>query len=154
MQYYARPSLFKPSHVHTDVRLVLGWTSSLIALGASGYAYKVPFQESRSWVLAALITFVFLSAVMAAYSKWVERDTVFIGRRKVYAGRVSLFEYYYYNNSHAELLWESDRDADYHCTLVVRSVYPNLRSPSLVPPLEQRREDAHQDKRKDAASPF
>ena len=87
-QYFSRPSQFKPSHTHTDVRLVLGWTSSLLALGASFYAYKVPFQQSRQWVLLAVLVFVVCSAVLGAYGKWIEKDTIFIGRRKVYAGRV------------------------------------------------------------------
>lgn len=75
--------------MHTDVRLGLGWTASLIALGASIYAYKVPFQQSRDYVLAAVVIYVILSVLLAGYVKYVEQDTIFEGRRKVFAGRVS-----------------------------------------------------------------
>ncbi|KAK9898186.1 hypothetical protein P389DRAFT_30296 [Cystobasidium minutum MCA 4210] len=86
-QYFSKPSQFKPSHVHTDVRLGLGWTASLIAIGASLYAYKVPFQESRDYVIAAVVLYMLLSGVLAAYVKYIEKDTIFEGRRKVFAGR-------------------------------------------------------------------
>lgn len=89
LQYFSKPTQFKPSHVHTDVRLGLGWTASLLALGASYYAYKVPFQQSRDYVLAAVIIYIVLSGILAAYVKYVEQDTIFEGRRKVFAGRVS-----------------------------------------------------------------
>lgn len=75
--------------MHTDVRLGLGWTASLIALGASIYAYKVPFQQSRDYLLAAVVIYVILSVILAGYVKYVEQDTIFEGRRKVFAGRVS-----------------------------------------------------------------
>jgi hypothetical protein len=40
-------------------------------------------------VLSAVVVFVFLTAVMNLYTKYVEKDVVFVGRRKVFAGRVS-----------------------------------------------------------------
>jgi signal peptidase complex subunit 2 len=90
LQYLSQPSQFRASNVHTDVRLVLGWTSSLIAIGAALYAYKVgKFQETRPVVISAVVVFVFLTAVMNLYAKYVEKDVVFVGRRKVFAGRVS-----------------------------------------------------------------
>jgi signal peptidase complex subunit 2 len=88
-QYFSKPSQFKPSHVHTDVRLTLGWTASIIALGASIYAYKVPFQQSRDWVLAAVVLYILLSGMQALYVRYIEKDTIFQGQRKVFAGRVS-----------------------------------------------------------------
>lgn len=90
-QYFSKPSQFKPSHVHTDVRLTLGWTASILAIGASLYAYKVPFQQSRDYVLAAVVLYIVLSIILAAYVKYVEKDTIFEGRRKVFAGRVCPF---------------------------------------------------------------
>ena len=91
MQYLSQPSQFRASNVHTDVRLVLGWTSSLIAISSALYAYKVgKFQETRPVVLSAVVVFVFLTGVMNLYARFVERDVVFVGRRKVFAGRVSL----------------------------------------------------------------
>merc|ERR1711939_223757 len=88
-QYLSKPSLFQASHMHTDVRLVLGWTSSIIALSGALYAYKVnDFQASRQYVLASVIIYVVLSTVMAVYSRYVEQDTIFQGKRKVFAGRI------------------------------------------------------------------
>ena len=40
-------------------------------------------------VISAVVVFVFLTAVMNLYAKYVEKDVVFVGRRKVFAGRVS-----------------------------------------------------------------
>merc|ERR1711939_1126421 len=75
-QYLSKPSLFQASHMHTDVRLVIGWTSSIIALSGALYAYKVnDFQASRQYVLASVIIYVVLS-------------TIFQGKRKVFAGRI------------------------------------------------------------------
>lgn len=70
------------------MRLGLGWTASIIAIGASLYAYKVPFQQSRDYVLLAVVVYTILSAILAVYVKYIEKDTIFEGSRKVFAGRV------------------------------------------------------------------
>lgn len=100
-QYLSQPSQFRPSHLHTDVRLVLGWLSSFIAIGAAGYAWQQgrrqassapstsSFQETRPIVLAAVVVFALLQGVAGAYARWIEGDVVFVGRRKMFAGRVS-----------------------------------------------------------------
>lgn len=89
-QYLSKPALFQPSHLHTDVRLALGWTSSLLALSGALYAYKLDdFRASRNYVLASVVGYIILSALMALYSRYVEQDTIFKGKRKVFAGRVS-----------------------------------------------------------------
>lgn len=54
-QYLARPDLFKQIHVHTDVRLGLGWLSVFVAAGAALYGYKVEFEKSKPVVWFGVI---------------------------------------------------------------------------------------------------
>jgi Microsomal signal peptidase 25 kDa subunit (SPC25) len=54
-QFFGRADLFRPSHVHTDVKLALGWTSTVIAAATSLYSYRTPFQESRFWVIVGVV---------------------------------------------------------------------------------------------------
>ena len=82
-QFYSQH--YTQSHLHTDVHLALGWSSSIIALAASAYAWKAGFQASRQYTLYAVITFVILSTVLTFWQKYVEKDTVFQGARKIHA---------------------------------------------------------------------
>lgn len=50
---------FKVSHKHEDIRLSLGWTSVVIALGTTYYAYKLDdFQGTKNWVALGVTLYV------------------------------------------------------------------------------------------------
>ena len=54
-QYLSRPELFKQIHLHTDVRLALGWLSVFVAAGTAFYGYKVEFEKSKPVVSIGLV---------------------------------------------------------------------------------------------------
>ncbi|KAF5356811.1 hypothetical protein D9756_006741 [Leucocoprinus leucothites] len=58
-RYLARPELFKQIHLHTDVRLGLGWLSVFVAGGTALYGYKIDFEKSKPvvWVGVIFSTF-------------------------------------------------------------------------------------------------
>lgn len=62
-QYLARPDLFKQIHVHTDVRLGLGWLSVFVAAGTALYGYKVEFEKSKPVVWFGVIMYVFATCL-------------------------------------------------------------------------------------------
>ncbi|KAJ2993701.1 hypothetical protein NUW54_g7675 [Trametes sanguinea] len=90
-RFLSRPDLFKQIHTHTDVRLALGWLSVLVA-GATGlYGWKVPFEQSKPAVWAGVIAYVILTIAQTLYSYFIEGDIVFVGKRKTFDKRVSIF---------------------------------------------------------------
>lgn len=58
MQYLSRPNLFKQIHLHTDVRLTLGWAGVLVAAATGLYGWKVEFEQSKPAIWAGFITYV------------------------------------------------------------------------------------------------
>ena len=55
LQFLSRPDLFKQIHLHTDVRLGLGWASVFVAAGTALYGYEVEFEESKPVMWVGLI---------------------------------------------------------------------------------------------------
>ncbi|KAG8216820.1 microsomal signal peptidase 25 kDa subunit-domain-containing protein [Butyriboletus roseoflavus] len=87
-RYLSRPNLFKQIHLHTDVRLTLGWAGVLVA-GVTGlYGWKVEFEQSKPAVWAGFIIYVILTSLQALYAYFVEGDIVFVGRRKTFSKRI------------------------------------------------------------------
>ncbi|KAI0074089.1 SPC25-domain-containing protein [Panus rudis PR-1116 ss-1] len=89
-RFLSRPELFKQIYTHTDVRLALGWASVFVAAGTGLYGYKVDFEESKHVVWFGVILYVTLTICQTLYAYFVEKDTVFVGRRKVFDKRVRL----------------------------------------------------------------
>ncbi|KAI9567448.1 microsomal signal peptidase 25 kDa subunit-domain-containing protein [Boletus coccyginus] len=83
-RYLSRPNLFKQIHLHTDVRLTLGWAGVLVA------AATVEFEQSKPAVWAGFImhVYVILTSLQALYAYFVEGDIVFVGRRKTFSKRI------------------------------------------------------------------
>lgn len=54
-QFLAQPGAFKTIHVHTDVRLILGWGAVIVA-GLTGlYGWKIDFEKAKPVVTAGVI---------------------------------------------------------------------------------------------------
>ncbi|KAF9233423.1 microsomal signal peptidase 25 kDa subunit-domain-containing protein [Melanogaster broomeanus] len=87
-RYLSRPNLFKQIHLHTDVRLALGWAGVIVA-GATGlYGWKVDFEQSKPGVWAGFILYVILTTLQTLYAYFVEGDIIFVGRRKTFSKRI------------------------------------------------------------------
>lgn len=86
--YFSKPGLFAQDNTHTDVRLALGWTSAIVAGGASLYGYRIPFQESKFWVTVGVGIYLVLSGIMTLYAMFVEGDVIFVGKRRSLAKRI------------------------------------------------------------------
>ncbi|KAH0826568.1 hypothetical protein J3R83DRAFT_4924 [Lanmaoa asiatica] len=97
----------KRIHLHTDVRLTLGWAGVLVAAVTGLYGWKVEFEQSKPAVWAGFIMHVFhestrvvlvsdvlyssyviLTSLQALYAYFVEGDIVFVGRRKTFSKRI------------------------------------------------------------------
>jgi signal peptidase complex subunit 2 len=96
----SRPELFKQIYLHTDVRLALGWLSVLVAAGTALYGYKFDFEKSKPVVWVGVGLYVLLTTLQTLYAYFVEKETVFVGKRKTFSKRVrsisdslSLFSY-------------------------------------------------------------
>jgi signal peptidase complex subunit 2 len=57
VQYLSRPNLFKQIHLHTDVRLALGWAGVIVASVTGLYGWKVDFEQSKPGVWAGFILY-------------------------------------------------------------------------------------------------
>lgn len=88
-QYFTRTTEFTQSHVHTDVRLLLGWSASLIAFASAYYGYIVPFEESKLWVTVGVVLYIILSALQWIYAQYVEKTQIFVGKRRTVSSRIS-----------------------------------------------------------------
>jgi signal peptidase complex subunit 2 len=87
-RYLARPELFRQSHLHTDVRLALGWASVLVAGATALYGYKIEFEQSKPVVWAGLILYVLLTSMQTLYAYFIEGNVVFVGKRKTLSKRI------------------------------------------------------------------
>ncbi|EAU89321.2 hypothetical protein CC1G_03586 [Coprinopsis cinerea okayama7 len=98
-RFLARPELFKQIHLHTDVRLALGWLSVFVAAGTAFYGYKVDFETSKPVVTVGLIVYVLLlpcfngryillTTLSTLYAYFIEGDTIFVGKRKTFSKRI------------------------------------------------------------------
>lgn len=55
-RYIARPDTsFRTVNRHTDVKLMLGWSSVIVAALTAGYGYKIEFEKSKPAVWAGVI---------------------------------------------------------------------------------------------------
>ena len=62
-QFLSRPDLFKQIHLHTDVRLALGWSGVFVAGATAFYSWRLEFEQSKPIMWIGLIVCVFLSHV-------------------------------------------------------------------------------------------
>ncbi|KAF9528419.1 microsomal signal peptidase 25 kDa subunit-domain-containing protein [Crepidotus variabilis] len=87
-RYLSRPELFKQIHLHTDVRLALGWLSVFVAAGTALYGYKIEFEKSKTVVSIGLVVYILLTTLQTLYSYFVESHTIFEGKRKSLSKRI------------------------------------------------------------------
>jgi len=87
-RYLSRPELFNQIHLHTDVRLGLGWASVFVAAGTALYGYKIEFEKSKPVVWVGVIIYIFLTLVQSLYAYLVEGDIVYVGKRKTFSRRI------------------------------------------------------------------
>lgn len=87
-RYLSRPELFKQIHLHTDVRLGLGWLSVFVAAGTALYGYKVDFEKSKPVVSIGLVVYIILTVIQTLYAFFIEGNTIFVGKRKSFSKRI------------------------------------------------------------------
>ncbi|KIY67881.1 hypothetical protein CYLTODRAFT_352399 [Cylindrobasidium torrendii FP15055 ss-10] len=87
-RYLSRPELFKQNYIHTDVRLGLGWSSVIVAGFTALYGYKVEFEQSKPVIWIGLILYCALSTIQWLYAFFIEKETIFQGKRKTFSRRI------------------------------------------------------------------
>ncbi|KAF8633153.1 hypothetical protein AX17_004654 [Amanita inopinata Kibby_2008] len=87
-RYLSRPELFKEIHLHTDIRLALGWLSVFVAAGTALYGYKVEFEKSKPVIWVGVILYMILTTLQTLYAYFIQGDIVFVGKRKTFSKRI------------------------------------------------------------------
>ncbi|KAI0266488.1 signal peptidase complex subunit 2 [Gloeopeniophorella convolvens] len=87
-RFLSRPDLFKQIHLHTDVRLALGWAGVFVAGATAFYAWRLDFEQSKSLTWIGLIVYVVLTLLQTLYAYFVEGDIIFVGKRKTFDKRI------------------------------------------------------------------
>ncbi|KAI0251208.1 microsomal signal peptidase 25 kDa subunit-domain-containing protein [Lactifluus subvellereus] len=56
-RFLSRPDLFKQIHLHTDVRLALGWLGVFVAGTTAFYSWRLEFEQSKPVMWIGLIVY-------------------------------------------------------------------------------------------------
>lgn len=89
-QYYTVEEGYKEGHLHTDVKLLVGYSSCLLAGGAFLFEYYTSFEEAKPIVTVAVVVFWILQAFFWLYTTFVEKNVVYIGyKQDVKSGEVN-----------------------------------------------------------------
>ncbi len=73
-QFLSRPDLFKQIHLHTDVRLALGWSGVLVAGATAFYSWRLEFEQSKPVMWIGLIVCAVIPHVLVSLidSSWTQ----------------------------------------------------------------------------------
>jgi len=88
-KHLSKPDSFQQQHFHTDIRLALGYSSTIIAAGSALYGWKADFAKSKPLVTLGVALYFILTALQTLYIYFVEGNTVFVGKRKTIDRRIS-----------------------------------------------------------------
>jgi signal peptidase complex subunit 2 len=67
------------NHLHTDVKLFLGYLSAAISIGEFAYTWKRDFQEFKHITIASVVGYFVISTLLTFWHLLVEKDVVFVG---------------------------------------------------------------------------
>ncbi|KAI8139035.1 signal peptidase complex subunit 2 [Fennellomyces sp. T-0311] len=70
---------YKEGHVHTDIKLLLGYSSCLLAGGAFLFEYYTSFEEAKPILLVAVVVFWLLQGTSWLYGALIEQNEIFVG---------------------------------------------------------------------------
>ncbi|KAI0302418.1 microsomal signal peptidase 25 kDa subunit-domain-containing protein [Multifurca ochricompacta] len=87
-RFLSRPDLFKQIHLHTDVRLALGWSGVFVAGATAFYSWRLEFEQSKPVMWIGLIVYIILTVLQTLYAYFIEGDTIFVGKRKTFDKRI------------------------------------------------------------------
>ncbi|KZS96354.1 hypothetical protein SISNIDRAFT_473286 [Sistotremastrum niveocremeum HHB9708] len=87
-KFLGRPGNFQQNHIHTDVRLALGYASVVTSFATAAYGYKVEFEKSKPLVTAGVVLYFLLTFIQTVYAYFIEGKIVFVGKRKTFAKRI------------------------------------------------------------------
>ena len=76
--------------MHTDIKLLLGYSSCLLAGGAFLFEYYTSFDEAKPILLVSVAVFWLLQAISWMYSTLIEKNEIFVGYKNSAQGDVSL----------------------------------------------------------------
>lgn len=68
--------------MHTDVKLLVGYSSCLLAGGAFLFEYYTSFEEAKPIVAVAVVVFWILQAFFWLYTTFVEKNVIYIGYKQ------------------------------------------------------------------------
>ncbi|CDU24336.1 uncharacterized protein SPSC_03407 [Sporisorium scitamineum] len=80
---------FKASHLHTDLRLALGFTASAIMIGTSIWAYFVEkeWKRNKQACAIAVVVYTILSGI-SMIDSYLQGNAIFTGTRKTLSNRI------------------------------------------------------------------
>ncbi|KAL1936643.1 hypothetical protein VTP01DRAFT_777 [Rhizomucor pusillus] len=81
-RYYSVEEGYQEGHLHTDVKLLVGYSSCLLAGGAFLFEYYTSFEEAKPIVAVAVVVFWILQAFFWLYTTFVEKNVIYIGYKQ------------------------------------------------------------------------
>jgi len=87
-KYLSRPNSFQQQHTHTDIRLGLGYSGVIIGGASVFYGWKTGFEQSKPVVTIGVALYFFLTFLQTLYIWFVEKETIFVGKRKTLDKRI------------------------------------------------------------------
>ena len=76
---YLNSLKFKQSHTLVDVRLAIGYTAFTISAACFVWDYKLGFEATKYWTVAAVATYTLLNAVLTAWIIFKEKGIIYVG---------------------------------------------------------------------------
>lgn len=78
---YLRSLSFKQDNTKTDVKLAVGWTAVIIAGVLFTVDYKLGWEKTKPWTLAAVLAYSALNSFFTYWLYFVEKGLVFEGTK-------------------------------------------------------------------------
>ncbi|KAI7883053.1 microsomal signal peptidase 25 kDa subunit [Lichtheimia hyalospora FSU 10163] len=78
-RFFGKERDYQEGHLHTDIKLVLGYGSCLLAGGAFLFEYYSSFDEAKPVLWVSVIVFWILQAISWIYTTFVEKNEIFVG---------------------------------------------------------------------------
>ncbi|ORY94963.1 signal peptidase complex subunit 2 [Syncephalastrum racemosum] len=84
-RYYALS--FEQGHLHTDIKLLLGYFSAALAAGAFAYEYYTSFEVAKPMVAVSVGVYWVTQLILFCYTTFVEKNEIFIGYKNDKSGQ-------------------------------------------------------------------
>ncbi|KAH9812878.1 microsomal signal peptidase 25 kDa subunit-domain-containing protein [Melampsora americana] len=72
---------FIEDHAHDDLKLILGWLSSLLAGALSFAGWHYGWEKTRGYTLYVVIVYWIISTIAMVHASFVQKQIIYVGKR-------------------------------------------------------------------------